>query len=528
MFNKKLKALALMMSLVFMFTLSAPAPAHAGFLDSITDKVKTVYDSAKETASKVVDTAKAVVDTAKTVAGKVIDTAKDVAANVTEVVKETAKKVYETAKNAVQGVVKAVTGIGSKAADTVKSGVDAVKDGVGNVADAVKDLPDQASQELSKAVDNVKDFIAGKKQDFNDFKKMVADFKDKGIDFLEEAVKEGNEKILHPVIARIQEDAQKLHEGAKKAITDFSAVMKTASKGLDLAKDQIGPLIDKDKNSIQLASVLGELKSADGSKSLSSSFSMGGFAWDTKKDIKGHAKGDISAHELLLSADAHLGPRFKAEGNAEFFGGKLAMTGSTDNTLGVWARGDGNAKFMKDGALIDAKGSVAVGAGFKSENEGQITTQLGGGYGTKTSGTVDILVGAEASAEGKAYAGKNGIELSGKAEARCGAWVEGSANHAVQYKGNDLFGVGVGGGVGAGLGAGVEGGFSFKANKIGFKDVGFTLGPVKVKGTFYVNPVGMAEMAIDKGKEAINAVKNVAGDLQEKGKKVLDKLTFWD
>lgn len=523
--NKRLKALALMMSLVFMFTLSAPAPAHAGWFDDIKEKVSSTYEAVKSTAGKVVDTV-------KTVAGTAIDTAKSVAANVTEVVKNTAEKVYETAKNAVKSVVKAVTGIGTKAADTVKSGVDAVKDGAGKAADLAKDLPDKVSQELSAAVDNVKDFIAGKKEDFEEFKKVIAKFKEEGIDILQKAKEEGEEKILHPVIARIQEDAQKLHEGAKKVMTDFSAAVKTASKGLDLAKDQIGPLIDKSKNSIQIASAMGDFKNSDGSASLATSFSMGGLTWDTKKDIKGHAKGDISAHELLLSADAHLGPRFKAEGNAELFGGKVAMTGSTDNILGAWAQGEGNAKFMKDGALIDAKASAAVGAGFKSSNEGQITTQIGGGYGTKTSGTLDVLAGAEASAEGKAYAGKNGIELSGKAEARCGAWVEGSANHAVQYKGSDLFGVGVGGGVGAGLGAGVEGGFSFKANKIGFKDVGFTLGPVKVKGTFYVNPVGMAEMAVDKGKEAAKAISNVADRAVDKGKeflgKVGDKLTFWD
>ncbi len=521
MFNKRFKALALMMSLVFMFTLSAPAPAHAGLIDSITSTVSSAYDAAKKAVG-------GAVDTAKSIAGKVIDTTKDVAANVKDAVVNTAKTVYETAKSAIKGVVTAVTGAGKQAASAVKDGANAVKDGAGKAVEMAKDLPDNVSQEITEAVNTVKDFIAGKKQDFESFKKVVAEFKDQGIDILKQAAEEGEEKLAHPIIARIQEDAKKAHDKAKQLVTDFSAALKTATKGADLAKDTIGPLIDKDKNSILIASNLLELKSADESKSLSTSFSMGGVKWDTKKDIKGHAEGDISAHELLLSADAHLGPRFSAEGNAEFFGGNLKMSGSTDNTLGAWARGTGNAKFMKDGALIDAKAEAMVGVGFKSENEGQIVTQIGGGYGTKTSGRVDVLAGAEASAEGKAYAGKNGIELSGKAEARCGAWVEGSANHAVQYKGNDLFGVGVGGGVGAGLGAGVEGGFSFKANKVGFKDVGFTLGPVKVKGTFYVNPVGMAEMAIDKGKEAVQKVHEVA----DKGKELLGKvgnaLTFWD
>lgn len=521
MFNKKLRVLAAIMGLVFMFSLAAPPPAHAGWLDSVTSKVKGAYEAAKNTVTKAVDTV-------KTVVGATIDTAKDIASNIKTVVENTAKKVYETAKSAVKSVVTAVTGAGKKAADTVKAGAGAVKDGAAKAVDLAKDLGDDVSNELTAAIDNVKDFIAGKKQDFKDFQKVLVEFKDQGIDIIKMAAAEGEEKIVHPALARIQQQAEKAKEGAKKIATDFSAALKGAAKGFDLAKDSLGPLIDKGKNSFQIASALGEFKSPNGAANLLTSFSMGGVQWDTKNDIKGRAKGDISSHELLGSVDAHLGPRFKAEGSAEFFDGALSMSGSTDTVIGGWARADGNLKFMKNGALLDAKASANVGVGAKSVNEGEIVTQVGGGVGTRTSGSLEGMAGAEAGAEGTAYLGKNGIELSGKAEARCGAWVDGSASHAVQYKGTDLFGVGVGGGIGAGLGAGVEGGFAFKANKIGFQDVGFTLGPIKVKGSFYVNPVGMAEMAIDKGKEAIEKGREVV----DKGKELLgrigDKLTFWD
>ncbi len=521
MFNKKFKVLATIMSLVFMFSLAAPPPAHAGWLDSVTSTVKGAYEAAKSTVTKTVDTV-------KTVVGTTIDTAKDVAANVKEVVTNTAKKVYETAKTAVKSVVTAVTGAGKKVADTAKAGADAVKDGAGKAADLAKDLGDDVSNELTAAIDNVKDFIAGKKEDFKDFQKMLVEFKDQGIDIIKMAAEEGEEKLVHPALAKIQEQAEKAKEGAKKIATDFGAALKGAAKGFDLAADKLGPIIDKGKNSFQIASALGEFKSPGGAASLDTSFSMGGVSWDTKNNIKGRAEGDISSAELLGSVDAHIGPRFKAEGNAEFFNGALAMTGSTDTVVGGWARGDGNLKFMKDGALLDAQASANVGVGVKSVNEGEITTQVGGGYGTRTSGSLEAMAGAEAGAEGTAYLGKNGIELSGKAEARCGAWVDGSASHAIQYKGNDLIGVGVGGGVGAGLGAGVEGGFAFQANKVGFQDVGFTLGPIKVNGTFYVNPVGMAEMAIDKGREAIDKGREVVDKGKELLGKIGDKLTFWD
>lgn len=525
MYNKKFKVLALITGLIFIFGLTAPAPAHAGLFDSITGTVKKAYDAAKSTVNTVTNTAKTIVGTA-------IDTGKEIIENVKDVAKNTAKTIYETAKTAVKSVVTAVTGVGKKTAETVKAGADAVKDGAGKTAELAKDLGEDVAKEINDAIDNVKDFINGKKKDFNEFKKMLVEFKEQGVDILEQAAKDGEEKLVNPVIARIQEEAKKVQEGAKKIATDFSEAVKTvsegAAKGFDFAKDKLSPLIEQGKNSYEIASIAGEYKSPDGSTELASSFSMGGVSWDTKNDIKGRAEGDISSHELLGSVDAHLGPRFKAEGSAEFFDGALSMTGSTDTVAGAWARGDGNLKFMKDGALLDAQASVNAGVGVKSVNEGEIVTQVGGGLGTRTSGSLEGMAGAEASAEGTAYLGKNGIELSGKAEARCGAWVDGSVSHAVQYKGNDLVGVGLGGGVGAGLGVGVEGGFSFQANKIGFQDVGFTLGPIEVNGTFYVNPVGMAEMAIDKGKEAIEKGR----ELVDKGKeflgKVGNKLTFWD
>ncbi len=61
MFNKKLRVLAAIIGLVFMFSLAAPPPAHAGWLDSVTSKVKGAYEAAKNTVTKAVDTVKTVV-----------------------------------------------------------------------------------------------------------------------------------------------------------------------------------------------------------------------------------------------------------------------------------------------------------------------------------------------------------------------------------------------------------------------------------------------------------------------------------
>ncbi|HNY11208.1 MAG TPA: hypothetical protein PKK26_06415 [Candidatus Wallbacteria bacterium] len=515
--NRKLKIYAIFMSIIFTLCFATPEPAHAGFFDSISSAVSSAVTAAKDTVKK---GAEIVAD----VAGVAVNAAKTVVENA----KEVAKKVYETAKSTVKSVISSITGAGKQAVETAKDTVTAVGNSAEKAADVAKSLPDKFTSDVNNAINSVKDFVSGKKQDFEEYRNMVQEFKEKGIDLISDS-KDEVEGAVHPVLARMKLEAQKALDAGKEKAADFAGLLKsaaaTSAKSVDLTKDVLAEGILKNgKNSIVLASAMKEFKSADGSQSFKNMFGMGGVSYEKTGDIEGHAKNAISAHESLTKFDAYLGPRYKAEYNGKFFGDNVAVTASTDNTLGAWARGSGNVKWMKDGAILDAKGKAEVGVGFKSENEAQITTKLGGDYGTKTSARAEVMAGAQARANGTAYVGKNGIELSGKAEARCGAWVEGNVNHAVQYKGQDLFGVGAGGGVGAGVGAGVQGGFSFKANKIGFQNLGFTLGPIKVNATFYVNPVGLAEMAVDKGKEAVKAVADTGKKVLDKGKEVLDKL----
>ncbi len=515
--NKKLKIYAIFMSIMFTLCFATPEPAHAGFWESATSVVSSAVNTVKDTVKKGVDAV-------STVAGVTVNAAKSVVENTKEVV----KKAYETAKTAVKTVVSSIFGAGKQAVDTAANAAKAVGQGAEKAAEVAKGLPDKFTSEVNNAIDSVKDFIGGKKKDFEEYRQMITEFKEKGIDLLGDA-KDGAMDAVHPVLAKMKVEAKKALDAGKEKAADFADFLKSAAaksgKSVDLTKDILADGILKNgKNSIVLASAMKEFKSGDGSQSFKNMFGMGGASWERTGDIEGHAKGAISAHESLTKFDAYLGPRYKAEYNGKFFGDNVAVKASTDNTLGAWARGEGNAKWMKDGAVLDAKGKVEIGAGFKSENEAQITTKLGGGYGTKTSARAEVMAGAQARANGTAYLGKNGIELSGKAEARCGAWVEGNVNHAVQYKGQDLFGVGAGGGVGAGVGAGVQGGFSFKANKVGFQNVGFTLGPVKVNATFYVNPVGMAEMAVDKGKEVVHNIAEKGKEALDKGKEVLGKL----
>ena len=515
--NKKMKLYAIFMSVIFTLCFATPEPAHAGFFDSITSAVSSAVNTVKDTVKKGAE-----------VVTQVAGVAIQAGSSVVEKTKEIMKNAYETAKNTVKTVVSSVFGGAKQAVDTAKDTVKAVGQGAEKAAEVAKGLPDKLTSDINNAIDSVKDFISGKKKDFEEYRKMVTEFKENGLDLLGEKKDEVLDAV-HPVLAKMKVEAQNaLKAGQTKAaeFTDFlKSTAASSAKGVDLTKDKLAEGILKNgKNAIVLASAMKEFKSGDGSQSFKNMFSMGGASFEHVGDIGGHAKGDISVHESLTKFDAYLGPRYKAEYNGKFFGDNMSVTAKTDNTLGAWARGEGNAKWMKDGAVLDAKGKVEVGAGFKSENEAQITTKLGGGYGTKTSARAEVMAGAQARANGTAYLGKNGIELSGKAEARCGAWVEGNVNHAVQYKGQDLFGVGAGGGVGAGVGAGVQGGFSFKANKIGFQNVGFTLGPVKVNATFYVNPVGMAEMAVDKGKEIAKNVAEKGKEVLDKGKEVLGKL----
>lgn len=538
--SNKVKFSFLIVIMAIMFNLTFTAPAHAGWLWD-------AYSSAKETVSNVIDTGK-----------KVVEAGVDAAKKAKEVVENTVNYAYETAKNAVKSVISFATGIGKEAANTASTVVNAAADGVQKAADVAKKIPQDVASKVNEAVNEVKDYVgdvakevgkgiqeAGKdvgkivndgKAEFNKFKQMISDFKEKGIDFVDKLKKEGQEKILNPVVERLKKQAQAAVDFGKETASDFGKITKDVDKTLfngkggQIAKDVLAPLITKDKNSVQIAQLLNKEFKSDSklaSQKGSAKFGFGGISTTTDEDIEGHANRDISDHHEMAAIDAYLGPRFSADYNGKFFGGKVGLTANTTNTLGAWAAAKGDVKWMKDGAVLDAKGEVKVGVGAKTENNVQLTTNIGGGMGTKTSAHVEATAGAEASAKGTAYLGKNGIELSGKAEAKCGAWVEGSANHAVQYKGQDLFGVGVGGGAGLGVGAGVEGGFSFKANRVGFQDVGFTLGPIKVKGSFYVNPVGLAELAVDKGKQAVKAVGNVAEKAVDKGKELLGKLKFW-
>ena len=509
MFNKKLKILATIMGLVFMFSLATPPPAHAGWLDSVTNTVQDAYEAAKDTVT-------GAVDAVQTVVGATIDTAKDIASNVKDVVENTAKTVYETAKTTIKSVVTGVTGVGQKATE-------AFKDGVGKTGDLAKDLGDAVANELTSAIYDVKDFIADKKTDFKAFQKMINEFKEQGIDIIEMAAAEGEKNIVHPVMAKIAELAEKNDKNFKKIVTGFEEIPKTASKDLGIVQDFFGSLIDQGKNSYMLASELSEFGSPNGAANLATSFNKGGTSWGS---FKGNAEGSTSSNGMSGSFDALLGERFKAEGSTQLFGATLS--GSTDTVAGAWANGDGTFKFMKDGTLIDAQGSTNVGVGIKSVNEGQINQKLIGNYGSLTSGSLTGLAGAEANAEGNVYYGDKGIEFGGSLGARCGAWADASLSNAVQYKDTDLMGMGISGGAGVGLGIGVEGGFSFRDNKVGFQDIAVTLGPFELGGTFYVNPVGIAEMAIDKGNEAVQLGREIA----DKGKELLDKvgnkLTFWD
>lgn len=555
---KRFKIFIIMLLFVFTVNIAAPAPVYAAFgLDEVGKAFKSLGDGAKNIVSSVTDGIK---DVVSNVGDGIKNVASSIAEGIGDVV-DKAKEIVNIVKTTIKGAIDSATDMGKQIAGTIKETGDEIKKEVGQTVKEVGDNLKQAGSEfksdvdkakaavkadieakINKGITSVKDYVSGAKNNFKEFTEMVEDFKAKGIDIVKEAEKELDQKIVNPVLSRLETETKKAKEGIKQASSDFKNVFAAGSKkapeGFDLAGDALKNYLKADSKSIEFMSGLKDFSTDSQSGKVAAS--LGGAYVKTTKDLEGQAKNDISVHEKLFDASAWLGPKVSADYKGKFFNDQVTLTAKTENNLGLLLKANGNLKYLKDGALIDAKGKIEAVAGAKTVNDVGLTTNIGGGLGAGTALHVEAMAGADARANGTLYAGKNGIELKGKAEAKCGAWVEGNVNSSVKYKGQDLFGFGAGGGAGLGVGAGVEGGFSFRTNKVGFQDVGFTLGPIKVKGSFYVNPVAISELATDKVKEAVqfvekkvdsvkdnlkevgNNIKQVGNDLKKTGESVKD------
>jgi hypothetical protein len=240
-------------------------------------------------------------------------------------------------------------------------------------------------------------------------------------------------------------------------------------------------------------------------------------------DYRGMAGNEASQNQMLLKGEAWAGPRIDSKVEGTYLNGAGKLTASNTTGLGVMAHGEGNAKWMTGDAVVDAKAKVNVVAGAYSTTTVKNTMDLGGGFGSSQTAVIDGMAGAQARANGTLYAGKNGLEASGGAEARVGAWVDAKGSASTQYKGQNLFTAEGSAGAGLGVGAGVKGGAAFRTDKVGFS-AQVTLGPVKLGGGLYVNPVAMTQLAVDKSKLVVNAVGNGLNKAADGAKKLWDKL----
>lgn len=455
---------------------------------------------------------------------------------------EAGKEVYESIKDTVKDVIGSLTGAGGDAAagagdaaggDTAAGGEDAA--GGSSMDELISKLnegglEDLASQ-IQSGVDNVESFVNGEAesgQEFVDMIKSAGDQMGQPIDLYGDAQKLGDEnpilKDVETLSDNLATDATDVADSVKQSLTQAGdGAEGVYAEGGSLAEgykgdaektmsDQIDTLSGLRADPAAFEKTYGEMfnvKGTSGDTTASASMSLAGASLFTGADDRGKAGNDISQNSLLLKGDAYVGARIDASVESSYLGGAGKFSAENQTTLGLSAQGEGNAKWMTGDAVLDAKARAEVTAGITSSTTVKNEINLGGGMSNNTTAVVDAVAGAQATADGKLYAGKNGLEASGSAEARVGAWVDGKATTGVQYKGENVFSATGTAGAGLGVGAGVSGGAAFRTDKVGF-NAQVTLGPVKLGGGVYVNPVAMGQMAVDKGSQAIAAVGNGA------------------
>lgn len=517
----------------------------SGVVGSITSGVSGVVDAVKGAVG-------GVVGAVKDVAGKVYETVKDTVKNVLGTITGTLPKVIEQVQGAVQGAAQGAVGGLAGAANGVAGMIDKAAGGAADIAGKLAGLPADIQKKVQDGIANIKDYISGKANDASNFlgmvkefgvnlfenaKKTTVDLAGKGLDMLKDGA-----KAVNPILASIASlQAKGAAMAAEKALDvakfvqekaaeapGFIEKLKTGAiglfqKGQELADKYKGDAAETiAKNFEKLTGLRGDpakynktfgemfnVSAKEGNAAASASMSFGGYNIKTGADLQGEAGNEISKHQRLIKGEAWLGPKIDTHVEAGYLGGRGKMSLDNRFVAGLDAQFEGNAKWLTGGALVDAKGKVDVVAGVHNTTTFQNSLKLSENYGVKQTAIVDVVAGAQAKANGTLYAGKNGVEVSGGAEARVGLWADAKGSTAMQYKGQNLFTAEGSAGAGLGVGAGVKGGVAFRADKVGF-NASVTLGPVKLGGGIYVNPVAMTEMAIDKGKQAVGAVTDTA------------------
>jgi len=327
-------------------------------------------------------------------------------------------------------------------------------------------------------------------------------------------------KFINEKAAAAPEFLKQVADGAVGVCSKGAAALdKVSGDAAEMISKNLNTLTSKGTDPLKYNEAFGKMfdvSSKCGNATAKASMSFGGCKLTTGADINGQAGNEISKHEALLKAEAWLGPKIETGVSADYLGGAGKFSLDNRFVAGLDAKAEGNVKWLKDGAVLDAKGKVNLVAGLHNTTTLQNNIKMGD-MGLNQTAVLDLVAGAQAKANGTAYLGKNGVELQGGAEARVGLWADAKGASSVQYKGQNLFTAEGTAGAGLGLGAGAKGGFSMRADKVGFS-AQVTLGPFKLGGGIYVNPVAVGQMAWDGAKNVANTVasgiKNFASNLK--------------
>jgi hypothetical protein len=562
-------------------TVSSVVSTATSAVSGAVSAVKGAYDSVKGAATGVMNSVKGVasgvMDSVKGLIGGLTGEGKAVV----EKVKEAVDTGIKEAASAVQGAAGAASGglggfmdklgnisqMGGALADKLKEKVGSItgilKEGATNgfskVTDAigefkefvtsngitgadgmVQKFADMSKENLSNLLKNdpsklLGDMISGAKAGANpilaELTNLGDKLKEKGMDFTKFVADKGSSVLgtLKAGATKIFVDGKEAAQGAIAAsVQGAQAAMRTINKEISNPVAFQKSIADKLKfnTTADVASVAGFNVTRDGyaSANLLTGSNISGGAMD---------EGPKKNQESII-LDAHLGLRGDISGKIE--GDNYSVTANARAVAGLSGYGEGSLKWMKDGTLVQASARAEAVAGLHGIAQASANAQLSENFGAKGDVYGSVMVGAGARAKGKVYAGDMGVEIGGNAEARVGAWVDGEAKTSLTYQGESLFSAKGSAGAGLGVGAGIGGGASLRLDKIGFEG-SITLGPVKLGGGVYVNPKAVAHLAFDKGKEAAQAVGNVAnkvGDaVSDRAQKIgsgAKKLwnSFWD
>lgn len=388
------------------------------------------------------------------------------------------------------------------------------------------DLEDLA-QQIQSGVDNVESFVAGEGesgQEFLDMIQQVGDRMGEPVDLFGEAAKLGEENPLlqniETLSTNLETDATAMADSLRGSLTEagdgVGGITAAGSGSVDgysggaaeAISGQLDPLSGMRSDPAGFERTYGEVFSAgstDGTTTTSATMTLAGGRLSTGDDLRGMATNDISHNSLMLQGEAWAGPRIEAGVESTYLGGAGQVSVNNTLTAGGVVSGEGNASWLTDTALVDASGNVSATVGVLNTTTVRNDIDLGGGFGTNQTAVLEVGAGAQARANGTLYAGQNGLEVSGGATARVGAWADASGSTSAQYRGQNLFTAEGSAGAGLGLGAGAEGGVAFRSDRVGFS-AQVTVGPVTLGGGVYVNPVAMGQVAVDYGGRAVDAV----------------------